>query len=513
MAQRSKEREMGAVTAAGRLLREHGVLRRAAAGIAVAAGALVVTPLAAAAEPVTLQGRVSVVAGEDPSGPQVRYLLSRQDRLFELRLDAAQARALAPDAPITVRGTREGAGIDVQEVRAAPAASVAPVAPARAAAVVGTHSVLILRVFWNAADTVTAAAAVNQVASIDDGFYRENSYDRLGLTASATRWLRITAPTDCDDIAAINNATQDAADDAGITTDSFDHTMIYISSRDCVGRSWGQIGGRVTWIQGRMNTYRTAHELGHNFGLRHAHSKRCTSASGTPVPMGPVCTSAEYGDRFDVMGNVPPGTTEDDPSHLSAPQKNALGWLSGRSLFTDAGTYTLAPLESQPATLHAIRLNTVGQTFWLEYRRPLGADAPLAGFPGITGGVLVHETEPATGSWLLDMTAGSALGFSDAAIPVGGTWRDPTGRITVRVNSAAATGASVTLTSRLRTVPYVRELRRSAASQRVLNAGLVPRFTGSSSAGAWVSSQSPAPGTRVEPGSIVTMRLSAGQVP
>src|SRR5262249_62060378 len=59
-----------------------------------------------------------------------------------------------------------------------------------------------------------------------------------------------------------------------------------------------------------------AHELGHNLGLYHSHRLVCDG-----VPVGPNCTSAEYGDPFDVMGYA-------DLLHFNAVQKELLGWLN-----------------------------------------------------------------------------------------------------------------------------------------------------------------------------------------
>ncbi|GAA0464254.1 hypothetical protein Ade02nite_31190 [Paractinoplanes deccanensis] len=62
-------------------------------------------------------------------------------------------------------------------------------------------------------------------------------------------------------------------------------------------------------------------------------------------------------------------------------------------------------------------------------------------------------------------------------------------------------------------VPDVREMRRSAAHQRVVAAGLVPRYTGATGPSAWVRSQSPAGGRTVRYGSEVTMQLRSGPIP
>jgi hypothetical protein len=440
-----------------------------------------------------MAGRLAVIIGERPSGQIVKYLLQRGNHFYALKLTAGERRSLRPNAQIIVQGVQHRATINASAVK----------------------MLAVMRVFWNGQDAVTPTAADSQIGVVDNAFYRENSYDQLGLVASTTQWLQIPRPPTCDDVTDIINSAEAAAANAGINTAIYFHNMIYVSSADCTGRGWGQIGGKITVIQGTMNTYRTVHELGHNLGLGHAHSEACTSA-GTPVPLSSTCTTDEYGDLFDAMGYVPPGSTENSPSHLSAPQKAALGWLSGRSLTTERGTYTLAPIEDQSATLHAIQLNTPGHTLWLEYRQGLGVDAPLANLAGITDGALVHETAAGASSSLLDMTPASGLGFDDAALPAGQSWTDPSGYTTITVNSAGPSGATVTITpGPARTVaPDVLEASPRTAALRVRAAGLVPAFTGAATATtAYVATETPTPDTIVTRGSTVTMFLKRGPVP
>jgi murein tripeptide amidase MpaA len=63
------------------------------------------------------------------------------------------------------------------------------------------------------------------------------------------------------------------------------------------------------------------------------------------------------------------------------------------------------------------------------------------------------------------------------------------------------------------TVPDVRELTRAIASNQVRAAGLVPRYTGSTSASAWVYSQSPQGGAVASRGSTVTLGMRTGPIP
>ena len=58
------------------------------------------------------------------------------------------------------------------------------------------------------------------------------------------------------------------------------------------------------------------HELGHNYGLRHAHSQDCNASA-----FGDTCLFWEYGDTADLMGNNRPG-------QFNPFEKEQLGWLN-----------------------------------------------------------------------------------------------------------------------------------------------------------------------------------------
>jgi hypothetical protein len=377
-----------------------------------------------------------------PHGDAYSYWLESDGELFRLELDGREPPQFDPQQPIRVIGTvlrdevLRTAAIRVEAMKAlGPAPTLAP-GP-------GLASVLIIRVYWNNTDSVSESVAENQVGTIDNNYYQENSYGKTGLSAKATEWFKIAQPpnNNCDDISHLWSEASSKATAAGWNLNAYDRHMVYVSSADCVGRGWGEIGGKRTWIQGTMNSYRTIHELGHNFGLGHAHTLACKDGSGAATAVSSSCTSDEYGDWWSVMGYVHAG--ESTANHIAAPMKDVLGWMSGRFQSVTSGTYTLARFESQPLALQALRIPTPTRTYWLEYRQPLGFDSTFSSQPGITGGALVHVTEPLIGSWLIDMTPLSGLGFADSALPVGQSWTDPERVFTLQVTAASSTALTV----------------------------------------------------------------------
>ncbi len=89
-----------------------------------------------------------------------------------------------------------------------------------------------------------------------------------------------------------------------------------------------------------------------------------------------MCASgavSEYGDSFDVMGNI-------STMHFNAMQKSLLQWIPATSVKTHTSgtaTYTLSPIESGGAASYAIKVPAAAnRTYWVEYRQPIGFDGP-----------------------------------------------------------------------------------------------------------------------------------------
>ena len=185
------------------------------------------------------------------------------------------------------------------------------------------------------------------------------------------------------------------------------------------------------------------HELGHNFGLLHAGKLTCTGLS--------MCASgsvSEYGDSFDVMGNI-------STMHFNAMQKSLLQWIPATSVKTHTSgtaTYTLSPIESGGAASYAIKIPAAtNRTYWVEYRQPIGFDGPgLGAFAFPNNGAQIRLSSPFTSvsgsddTQLLDMTPGTGSS-TDAALLAGQSYTDSTYGITITVGTASPTALNVTV--------------------------------------------------------------------
>jgi M6 family metalloprotease-like protein len=292
------------------------------------------------------------------------------------------------------------------------------------------------------------------------GYDYEASYHHTSLTADVAGWYTVPykSTDSCDsDTNGIVTSAKSQATAAGINLAIYDRLLfIFPKMSNCRWVGLGYIGGGkawgIAWINGTLTRQVIAHEMGHNFGLYHAHSLTCTNGAviGT---IGTNCSSSDYGDPADTMGNR-------SATHFNAAQKESLGWLDNvgfPSIKTvqTSGTYTLEPYESLSTNVKAIRIpmtspvTATSQYYYLEYRQPLGYDATGLG-GNLTHGMLVHqEMAGGTGnsSYILNMTP-SDTSFNNAALTstVYSDVNAPNGGVALSLVSADVNGATVNVT-------------------------------------------------------------------
>ena len=241
---------------------------------------------------------------------------------------------------------------------------------------------------------------------------------------------------------------------------TYQHYYLYWGSEQNCGPGWGAQGtsakpGKYVWLN-NDGTFCTAtgQELGHNFGLMHASTMKCTGA--TIANDTSTCTSNEYGNPMTVMGG--------GCRHLMSVEK----WYSGFFKSCNAvklkqsGTFTLLPIEISCGGIQALqipmppgaptRTTTTSQSngnvtlgfYYLELRGGQGMDT------GMKTGVYVHAapdipapTQNGVRTFLLDMNPATTAWDP---MTVGQTFTDPAGGVSFTLNSADTNSASVTVT-------------------------------------------------------------------
>lgn len=431
------------------------------------AAAAATVPAAAAGHAVTHEGVLEVLIEDDFKGGKSRthhFLKTDSGERFELQF--------RKDPPQHVSGTRvrvhgaksdstillETGGGTSYEYLAAPAAGVNAL---------GAQNTAVLLINfqdqptnkpwtvaqWNSFMFGTSSGTINN-------FFRENSYQQAWLTGNVFGWYTLPInSTDTCDQNAIANAAKTAAAAAGVNLSAYTRLVFAFPQNSCTWAGLSSVGNlpSQSFINGQMTQYVVGHELGHAFGLFHAHGLDCdVSATGN------TCLYDEYADKVDTMG-VGYG-------HFNAAQKERLGWLNYNAApaittVQSSGSYVIEPLESTGANAKGLKIlkstdPTTGAKTWyyLEYRQPVGVDAYITSssiyYPqNILAGVLIHTATDGAGNsnHLLDMTPASLSAYptqdlSDSALIVGRSYIDTAAGVTITPTWNNSTGIGVDIT-------------------------------------------------------------------
>jgi hypothetical protein len=199
------------------------------------------------------------------------------------------------------------------------------------------------------------------------------------------------------------------------------------------------------------------------------------------VPLSNDCKEFEYGDFFDAMGG--------GPSYIyNAIHSKQLGWLEGQFFDVKAPeprTWSLRPFTDVGSPGRALRLKDGPTTLWIEYRLPSYVEDLSFNFVSGwsfrlgTSGVVIHREvvrDGETFSQLLDMTPEEkdARAILNPALPVGTTWENPLGDVTIKVTRVDEFGAQIVIgRQRTNQVPNIVGLTPARAGEVLAQAGLV----------------------------------------
>lgn len=275
-------------------------------------------------------------------------------------------------------------------------------------------------------------------------FYVSNSYNKTNLQATVTPIVRMPQPQSFytgANMFALYSDARAAARAAGFETDDYNFDLIAFGfSQNYEFSGTAMVGGKGLLLNGYFDFKVTAHELGHNYGLRHANLWRTTD--GTVIGAG---GNQEYGDGFDMMGG---GASQ--RTHFNAGYKRALDWLTEANVrtVTEAGTYRIFAHDSSanPTSVQLLKIKKdPTKNYLLEFRQ-LITSAPAL----LDGAVLRWDFLSVDGvrrqTQLLDMAPTTAT-IADAPIVIGQTFADN------------ATGIRVTPLGKGGTVPESLDVR------------------------------------------------------
>jgi M6 family metalloprotease-like protein len=430
---------------------------------------------------VELEGALEVLYEDREIGSRLRFFLDSFGGRLPLHFATDPPTHLLTGSRVRVKGVWTGESLALDSGSSTTSLSALSTALPNT---FGAQKVLVILVNFQDKQTqpYTLDTARSLVFTTTSNFDLEASFQQTWLTGDVVGWYTIPLSSTVCDSSSIASYAKQAAQAAGVNLSAYTRYVYAFPQNACSWWGLGSVGGNPSnaWINGSLALKVIAHEMGHNFGLYHANALVC----GTTT-IGSNCTSSEYGDTIDMMGQQSAG-------HFNAFQKERLGWLNyGTSPAITTvqadGLYRVDPFESQGSNPKALKIlkstdPTTGKKTWyyVECRRALGFDGFLSSNSNVLGGVVVHTGSESSGnsSYLLDMTPSSPSSFGAPALPVGQSFYDPNVGVTITPVSVDNTGAAVNVSfGPLACVPAKPTVTVSPAQSQWVRPGTAVTYT------------------------------------
>jgi hypothetical protein len=296
---------------------------------------------------------------------------------------------------------------------------------------------------------------------------------------------------------ATSSGLRDAGVTAGLTT--FDGDGVFVTAL-------GDAGGHLQVSARCVDAAQVQASTLVRMGIRNHDQYQYDYSGRATCPPG----SVTYGGGA-FMHQVGGQPFRADYVYASMPDANGTDWFVG------AQSSQLLPDKELSIGTHCLPRSQFGQITTVTATATAPADAnyyPYAtlfdaahcptGYHAYAGGAWFHRAGSSTPEKVGYLTVSNMIADDTGWFARG--WTSTAGaQLTATVQCMTTVGAVVP-----DVVPDVAGLSERVAGQRVSAAGLVPRFTGATTApNAYVDSQTPAPSTSVASGSTVTMHLRA----